>query len=50
MKELNRNTLKSAIAKLPNYAPADMVWAGIEWQLNTPQIEEIKTHFCGSCK
>ena len=43
MKELNRNTLKSAIAKLPNYAPADMVWAGIEWQLNTPQIEEIKT-------
>jgi hypothetical protein len=43
MEELNKSTLKTALSKLPNYAPADSVWAGIELQLNIPQINELKT-------
>jgi hypothetical protein len=43
MEELNKNTLKTALSKLPDYAPTDSVWAGIELQLNTTQIKELKT-------
>jgi hypothetical protein len=43
MEELNKNTLKTALSQLPDYEPADSVWAGIELELNTPQIKDLKT-------
>jgi hypothetical protein len=41
MKELNKNTLTHALAQLPNYKPADSVWADIELQLT---INELNTY------
>ncbi|MDZ7879488.1 MAG: hypothetical protein U5L45_17560 [Saprospiraceae bacterium] len=43
MEELNKNTLKTALSKLPDYPLSDSVWAGIESQLNTDKINALKT-------
>lgn len=40
MEELNKDTLKKALAQLPNYAPEATVWAAIDVQL---QLSDLKS-------
>jgi hypothetical protein len=40
MEELNKNTLKKALAQLPNYEPAETVWSAIDMQLTINALQQ----------